>query len=158
VQIVKKQAIRMNLNLTEDVIFYLANSHNSLKSLIKHVNKLETLASLNPETINISVIKSLASDPSRKGIDDIKKIISNYYNISIKNLNSDNKKRIYSYPRQMAMYLTRKYLNLSFNEIGFLFGNKDHSTVVYAIQKIEKIKIDNKKIREDLKKLTSLIN
>lgn len=158
VQIVKKQAIRMNLNLTEDVIFYLANSHNSLKSLIKHVNKLETLASLNPETINISVIKSLTSDPSRKGIDDIKKIISNYYNISIKNLNSDNKKRIYSYPRQIAMYLTRKYLNLSFNKIGFLFGNKDHSTVVYAIQKIEKIKNDNKKIREDLKKLTSLIN
>jgi chromosomal replication initiator protein len=56
------------------------------------------------------------------------------------------------------MYLTRKHLNLSFNKIGFLFGNKDHSTVVYAIQKIEKIKNDNKKIREDLKKLTSLIN
>jgi chromosomal replication initiator protein len=56
------------------------------------------------------------------------------------------------------MYLTRKYLNLSFNEIGFLFGNKDHSTVVYAIQKIEKMKTDNKKMGEDLKKIISLIN
>jgi len=158
VQILKKQAMRMNLNLTEDVIFYLANSHSSLKSLIKHVNKLETLASLNHETISISAIKFLTNDPSRKGIEDIKRIISNYYNISIKDLNSDNKKRIYSYPRQIAMYLTRKHLNLSFNKIGFLFGNKDHSTVIYAIQKIEKIKTDNKKIGEDLKKLISLIN
>jgi chromosomal replication initiator protein len=158
IRIIKKRAKEIALNLPEDVILYLANSHESLKGLIKHIDRLEALASLKNEIINISVIKFLASDPARKGIDDIKKIISNYYNISIKDLNSNNKKRVFSYPRQIAMYLTRKYLNLSFNEIGFLFGNKDHSTVVYAIQKIERLKDQNKELNEDLKKFYNLIN
>ncbi|RPI77662.1 MAG: chromosomal replication initiator protein DnaA [Desulfobacteraceae bacterium] len=158
IKIIKNQAKQKNLVLPEDVIFYLAHTHDNLKGLIKHVDKLETFFSLKNEPINISNIKFLTGDSSRKGFDDIKRIISNYYNISIKDINSNSKKRIYSYPRQISMYLTRKYLNLSFNKIGFLFGDKDHSTVVYAIQKIEKMKTDNKKIREDLKKLSSLLN
>jgi chromosomal replication initiator protein len=89
-------------------------------------------------------------------IDDIKTIIAEYFNISVTDLGSNKKRRSYSYPRQLAMYLARKYTRLSFKEIGTAFGNKDHSTVIYAVQRIEKCK-EQENVRDDLMKIENLL-
>ena len=79
------------------------------------------------------------------------------FNISVSDLISNKKKRVFSYPRQMAMYLARKYTNASFKEIGDSFGPKDHSTVIYAIRRIERFKDQKKEIMDDLNKIENLL-
>ena len=70
---------------------------------------------------------------------------------------SNRRKRSFSYPRQLAMYLCRKYTDLSFKEIGDSFGHKDHSTVIYSVRRIEKQKAQKKDIQDDLKNIETLL-
>jgi chromosomal replication initiator protein len=91
-------------------------------------------------------------------IDDVKSIAAGYFNIPVSELISNKKQRIYSYPRQLAMYLCRKYTDLSLKRIGEAFGKKDHSTVLYAVNQINKYKNIKKEITHDLKMLEDLLS
>ncbi len=159
VHIIRKKAQKDGIPIPDDVIFFLAKSNRDIKGLIKNIVRIETYASLNRGDINISRVKSLIKDDRRKeaGIDDVKSITAGYFNIALSELISNKKQRVYSYPRQMAMYLCRKYTDSSFKQIGDAFGNKDHSTVIYAVNRIEKYKARKKEIREDLNKLEDLL-
>jgi chromosomal replication initiator protein len=159
VHIIRKKAQEDGIPIPDDVIFFLAKSNRDIKGLIKNIVRIETYASLNRGDINISRVKSLIKDDRRKevGIDDVKSIAAGYFNIALSELTSKKKQRVYSYPRQMAMYLCRKYTDSSFKQIGDAFGNKDHSTVIYAVNRIEKYKARKKEIREDLNKLEDLL-
>ena len=105
------------------------------------------------------MVKSLTRRKHRAEItvEDIKRVTSGYFNISLLDLVSGSKKRIFSYPRQLAMYLTRKHTPLSYKKIGTALGPKDHSTVIYAVRRIEKQKDRNKTIREDIKKMEDML-
>jgi chromosomal replication initiator protein len=158
INIIKKTTKEQGINIPEDVVFFLANTNNDIKSLMKNIIKIGTYASLNQRTINISTVKSFMKGKNKFeiDIDDIKTILAEYFNISVMDLVSNKKRRSYSYPRQLAMYLARKYTRLSFKEMGTSFGNKDHSTVIYAVQRIEKCK-EQKNVRDDLMKIENLL-
>ena len=94
---------------------------------------------------------------SKIDIRKIQSIISNYFNISMSQLKSNNKKKSYSYPRHLAIYLSKKYTDLSHQEIGFFFGERNHSTVLYAIKKIENLKGKNFGLRGDLINIENLL-
>jgi chromosomal replication initiator protein len=159
IDIIRKKAKKDGISIPDDVIFFLAKSNKDIKGLIKNIVRIETYASLNRGDINISRVKSLIKDYRRKeaGMEDVKSITAGYFNISLSELISNKKQRIYSYPRQVAMYLCRKYTDSSFKQIGDAFGNKDHSTVIYAVNRIEKYKVRKKEIREDLNELEDLL-
>jgi chromosomal replication initiator protein len=159
IHIIRKKAKEDGIPIPDDVIFFLAKYNRDIKGLIKNIVRIETYASLNRGDINISTVKSLIKDDRRKeaGMDDVKSITAGYFNISLSELISNKKQRVYSYPRQVAMYLCRKYTDSSFKQIGDAFGNKDHSTVIYAVKRIEKNKALKKEIREDLNKLEDLL-
>jgi chromosomal replication initiator protein len=159
IHIIRKKAKEDGIAIPDDVIFFLAKSNRDFKGLIKNIVRIETYASLNRGDINISTVKSLIKDDRRKetGMEDVKSITAGYFNIALSELISNKKQRIYSYPRQVAMYLCRKYTDSSFKQIGDAFGNKDHSTVIYAVNRIEKYKVRKKEIREDLNKLEDLL-
>ena len=158
IDIIKNTTKEQGIHIPEDVVFFLANTNNDIKTLMKNIIKIGTYASLNQRTINISTVKSFMKGKNKIeiDIDDIKPIIAEYFNISVMDLVSDKKRRSFSYPRQLAMYLARKYTRLSFKEIGTSFGNKDHSTVIYAVQRIEKCK-EQKNVRDDLMKIENLL-
>jgi len=145
--------------IPEDVVFFIANSNNDVKNLLNNVVKLETYASLDSASINLSLAKTLMRGREKGKIDleDIKTTTAAYFNILLSDLVSNKKKRIYSYPRQLAMYLARKHTLLSLNEIGSHFGHKDHSTIIYAIKRIEKNRERNKTIIDDVKKIENLL-
>jgi chromosomal replication initiator protein len=88
---------------------------------------------------------------------DIQKLIAGHFNISLSDLLSNKKARSCSYPRQLAMYLSRKLTKLSFNEIGKAFGNKDHSTVIYAVKRIEKERDLKREVLDDINKLNGFL-
>lgn len=76
-------------------------------------------------------------------VESIQKKVSAFFNLTVQQLKSKQKQKGISEPRQIAMFLSRKYTSYSFPEIGSKFGGKNHSTVVHAVKNIEK------KIKQD---------
>ena len=155
--IIKNKLKEKNLNIPNDIVFYLTKSTNNIKILLKNLIRIETYFSLNSGDINISLVKSIIKDENYLDINikDIQVLISGYFNISLSDLISNKKTSKYSYPRHLAMYLCRKYTNMSFQDIGYQFGNRDHSSIIYAIKKIEKSK--NKNLISDLYNIENLL-
>jgi chromosomal replication initiator protein len=160
VEIIRKKGKENGVILPEDVIFYLSHASRDIKGLNRNILKLKTYSLLRGGQINISLAMSLikGSHPSRIGIEDIKSVTAGYFNIPINELTSGDKKRSHSYPRQVAMYLARKYTDLSFKEIGSSFGHKDHSTVIHAIRRIEKQRDQGRSTTDDLTRIENLIS
>ncbi len=160
VEIIQRKAKENGVHLPEDVVFFLSHASKDIKGLAKNILKLKTYSSLKGDQINISMAMSLikGSYPSGIGIEDIKSVTAGYFNIPIHELTSGNKKRSHSYPRQVAMYLARKYTDLSFKEIGSSFGHKDHSTVIHAIRRIEEQRDQGRPTTDDLSRIENLIS
>jgi chromosomal replication initiator protein len=160
IRIIKAKGREDKIGIPDDVIFYLSTLNNDISSLIRNTTRIKTYASLNNRDINISMAKSFIKDyrVRRIEIDDIKSITAGYFNIPLSELISNNKQRIYSYPRQLAMYLCRKYTDLSLKKIGEAFGKKDHSTVLYAVKRMNKYKDMKKDITHDLEKIENLLS
>ena len=78
-----------------------------------------------------------ASRSNELSVDLIKKVVCDYYGVSKSQLNSKIRTKNIAIPRQIAMYLSRKLLDLSYKDIGYSFGKRDHSTVISACDKVE---------------------
>ena len=158
--IIKNKIKDINITIPNDIIALLLKSNSNIKILLKNIIRLETYISLNKSNINMSLVKSLIknSDNTDIGVSDIQSLTAKYFNISPSDIISYNKKNIYSYPRHLAMYLSRKHTDLSFKEIGYLFGDRDHTTVIYAFKKIDKVKNLKKEIKNDLNNIENFLN
>ncbi|MCF8061068.1 MAG: chromosomal replication initiator protein DnaA [Deltaproteobacteria bacterium] len=158
VQVVRRQTDREGIPLPDDIIFFLAKSNDDMKQLLRNVTRVQTYVSLNGGSINLSAVRNLIRDPAGREaeIEDIQAITAGYFKVSVSDLSSGKRQRSIAYPRQMAMYLCKKYTELSYKKIGNAFDKKDHSTVIYAVQRIEK-QLSRQDVREDLKNLENLI-
>lgn len=160
VKIIKARSKEDNMTIPDDVLFYFANSVQDIKALVNNMVRFETYASLNDGDINICLAKTLIRDDQKTeiGIENIKMTVAGFFNLSLSDLVSNKKKRAYSYPRQLAMYLARKYTQLSYQHIGAAFGNKNHSTVIHAIKRIAEKKKDQKEIRDHLTQIENILS
>ncbi len=160
IRIIKKKAKMEKISIPEDAAFFLANSTGDLKILIHRLISLATYSSLHQRPITISIIKSLVNNrqPQETNINEIQDLVADHFNISVPDLLSNKKIKKYSYPRHMAMYLARQITGLSLKDIAKSFGNRDHSTVIYAVKQIDKSRKEKKEIAEDLKKLERLLS
>lgn len=159
-EIIRTKSKENDLCLPEDVTFFLANSTNNLKSLTGYVSCLRTNSSFSSSKIDISAAQSIINGDTDKkvGIHDIQTHACIYFNLSLTDLLSTKKGRKFSYPRQVAIYLSRKLTGLSFKEIGEAFGNRHHSTVINAVKRIEEAKSLKAVILNDINKLQKLLS
>lgn len=82
-----------------------------------------------------------------------------HFKLKRSDLIGQSRARIYSYPRAMTMFLLRRLTRLSYPEIGMEFGGRDHSTVMYAVRKIEAlVLVKNARVTSDMKALASLLS
>ncbi len=161
IKIITQRAKDKGLKLPDDVVFFLANSTNDLKSLENYLSDIQTYASIYKRQITISTVKTLLSRDNAKKIrlTDIQKAITAHFNISLSQLLSDQKRRKFSYPRQVGMYLSRRLTGLSFKEIGHAFGKKDHSTVLYAVRRMEtNVRDGVSPVVDDINELLNLLS
>jgi chromosomal replication initiator protein len=160
IRIIKQKAKEQNTEFPDDVTFFLANTSADVSTLIKNLVRLISISSIYQQKIDISKAKSILEKrrSSHVRIEDIQRITAAYFNISISELLSSKKKRSISYPRQIAMFLSRKLTQLSFKEISEGFGRKDHSTVIYSVNRIEKDKDRVKEVRDDINKIRGLLS
>jgi chromosomal replication initiator protein len=159
IKIVKEKAKEQNFIIPDDVTFFLVNATKDLKTLIHHLVSLQTYTSLYQRQVDMSIAKSVIKSKLsyKTSVSDIQKVTAEHFNISISDLLSDKKKRKFSYPRQLAIYLSRTLTELSFNDIAKAFGNKDHSTVIYSVKRIQNAKEINERVLNDIIKLQSFL-
>ena len=79
-----------------------------------------------------------AEEETKITAESIQTTVARHFDIKISDLKSTNRAKSVSLPRQIAMYLIRKYTRMGFKEIGSYFGGKDHSTILHACNKIQK--------------------
>lgn len=158
-KIIKKKAKEENIPLPDDVAFYLATSTEDLKKLMKQLISIGNSSSCKKGDINIHTVKRIIKNIQSISVDitDIQKLTANLFNISLTDILSNKKTYKFSYPRHLAMYLSRELTGLSFKEIARAFGNKDHSTIIYAVKHIEKDKEKKGGVMADLDRLQNLI-
>ena len=141
--ILRKKIQLESIIIDDEILSLIATKVDSnIRELEGIINKLIAKASLTETPITIEM--------AQKAIDDIKgetKVISSayiqdvvakYYNISVNDLKGQKRSADVTFPRQIAMYLCRNVAQMSMPQIGRDFGNRDHSTVMYACDKIEK--------------------
>lgn len=148
-----------------EVVEYLANCVDSnVRELEGVVNSLIVDSALLQRKIDIELakyrIKSLV-DESQKAIsiDKIIDVVTTHFNIKVSDIKGKTRLREVVLPRQIAMYLTKEFTELSLKTIGYHFGGRDHTTVIHAIQTINDLQnqdrglmIHIKDIKEKLKK------
>ncbi|MGP1930129.1 MAG: helix-turn-helix domain-containing protein, partial [Arsenophonus sp. ET-DL12-MAG3] len=91
-------------------------------------------------------------------IDNIQKTVAEYYKIKFADLLSKRRSRSVARPRQMAMALIKELTNHSLPEIGDAFGGRDHTTVLHACRKIEKLMKETHNIKEDFSNLIRILS
>jgi len=130
-------------DFSNEVLYYLANKVTSnvrqLEGAIKRVIAYANLANTKPtkDIVDKALKEYVSQKPTEITIEYIQDIVADHYSIAIEDLKAKKRNQAIAFPRQIAMYLSRKLTDTSFPKIGEKFGGKDHSTVLHACNKIE---------------------
>lgn len=153
------------LSLSESVLDYVAqNVTSSGRDLDGAVNRLVQQNQLTGESISVEMAEVALRDllrgkePKRVRIEDIQRVVSKHYNVSKADLLSARRTRTVVRPRQIAMYLSKQMTPRSLPEIGRRFGNRDHTTVLHAVRKIEEMVNADRVLLEELEGLKRQID
>ena len=163
VAILKKKALLNNINFPDDVLNLLANKISSnIRELEGAMIKISAYSSFTGKPITIDLAIEATSNLLKENekvitAENIIKSVCNYFNIKISDIKSNKKLKEFVEPRQIAMYLIRNYTELSFPEIGDKFGGKDHSSIIYAVNKVKKNLETNEKLEKILNNIIKMI-
>jgi len=162
----EEQAKKYNIPIDDDfieVINLLAEKIKfNIRDLESALSRIISLSNVFNKKITVKFAKENLKDIfSVKDIDitceTVKKAVCKKYNIKITDMESAKRKREFTYPRQIAMYLCREFTDLSLPKIGASFGGRDHTTVLHACEKIGKELVTNQTLADEIKDLTDAI-
>ncbi len=163
VAILKKKALLNNINFPDDVLNLLANKISSnIRELEGAMIKISAYSSFTGKPITIDLAIEATSNLLKENekvitAENVIKSVCNYFNIKIGDIKSNKKLKEFVEPRQIAMYLIRNYTELSFPEIGDKFGGKDHSSIIYAVNKVKKNLNNNEGLEKILSNIIKMI-
>lgn len=141
--ILKKKADVEKLDVPNEVMVYIATKIKSnIRELEGALIRIVAYSSLTNRDITVDLaseaLKDIISNKQNKNItiDIIQDVVAAYFNLRVEDLKSQRRTRNVAYPRQIAMYLSRKLTDMSLPKIGEEFGGRDHTTVIHAYEKI----------------------
>lgn len=160
IAILKQKAALERRELPHDVaLFIAARAKTSVRELESCLVRLLALASLSDRPITIELaeesLRDLIVPEESVDHDTIIDLTATNFGVQATDIRGSRRTKQLVLARQTAMYLMRKNLNLSLKEIGFRFGGKDHTTVMHAIGKIERLRTQDVSFDARLKKLSS---
>ncbi len=145
IAIIKRKAELLEITLPDNVAEYIANKlKNNIRQLEGAVKKMKAYYLLTGETLNISTAQAAISDiinnnqPAPVTVEKIIEEVARTFGTTPEDIRSAKRSANISGARQVAMYVVREITQLPMTSIGEEFGGRDHSTVVYAIQQVEK--------------------
>lgn len=145
IAILRKKVDAERLPVGNDVMAFIAKSIvSNIRELEGALTRIVAYAALTNQTVSIKLAETALKDIFNENASTqitanlIQQIVANYYNIHVEDIQGSKKTKTIAFPRQVAMYLCRKFLDISLPKIGEQFGGRDHTTVIYAVSKIEK--------------------
>jgi chromosomal replication initiator protein len=146
VAILLQKATLSNYPIVEDVAFFIAKHvRSNIRELEGALKRVDAYSKFHKRAITVELAKEalkdlLASQNKQVSIENIQKTVAEFYRIKISDLLSKKRTRVITRPRQIAMCLARELTQLSLPEIGAAFGDRDHTTVMYACKTIESLR------------------
>jgi len=143
--IVKRKSRERGAEMPDEVSQMIAEAiETNVRELEGAVTKLLGYASLTTQPVTPALAREALRDvfQVRRGqpsMDDIIQVVTEYFSVKLSDLQSKKRTNSVAYPRQICMFLARKITRHSIEEIGGFFGGRDHSTVLYAVDKITKL-------------------
>ena len=143
VAILRRKADLDGVELPDEVALFIARQVKSnIRELEGMLNRVIAFSSLTAKPLSLELAQEtlkdiLPPDHHRVVPTEIVKFVARHYGLKVSEIKSRNNSKQIAFPRQVAMYLCKKLTDLSYPEIGRLFNNKHHSTVMYSVEKIE---------------------
>ncbi|MAD57429.1 MAG: chromosomal replication initiator protein DnaA [Porticoccus sp.] len=154
-----KKATQARVNLpTEEAFFIAQRIRSNVRELEGALKRVIASAHFTGSPINVDLIKEslkdlLAIQDRLVTIDNIQKVVSDYYKLKMSELLSKRRSRSIARPRQVAMALSKTLTSHSLPEIGEAFGGRDHTTVLHACRKIKELEEKSLDMQDDMKHL-----
>lgn len=165
IAILQKKQENDGYYVSPDVIEYIAaNVKSNIRELEGSLNKVIAMARTDHRDIDLALaqeaLKDIILPDSKKVItpDSIIQEVASYFGISPDDIKGDKRSSKIAYPRQLAMYLIREMTNTNLKAIGEIMGGKDHTTVMYGVNKITTSLNEDPRVEEDIEKLKKLIS
>jgi chromosomal replication initiator protein len=161
VAIIQNKMESDGIEIPNNVIEYLAYSvEKNIRELEGVLISMIAHASLNRREIDLELAKQTLQSliqhiDTEVGVDYIQKSVAEYFDITVNDIKDKTRKKEIVLARQIAMYFAKELTNLSLKTIGYHFGNRDHSTVIHAIQTVNDLIESDRKVKmavDDLKK------
>ena len=155
---IQQMARLKKLSLTKEQILTLAQRFKDFRYLQGILLKLFAFRELVRKDLSKKDFLHILSNTEEQTAesltpDTIIGTVADYFNLSVREIKGSKRHAHIAQARQVAMYLCRKLLSVSFPALGRIFGNKDHSTVLYSVKKIEQLQEDDQELKQLLKEL-----
>jgi len=164
IAILRKKAQSEKLQVSPDILEYMASKVSSnIRELEGTLIRVTAFASLNRQPVDMALVQTVLKDLITLDEDnviapvDIINHTAEYFKLTVDDLYGSSRSQAVATARQIAMYLCREMTNLSLPKIGQLFGNRDHTTVMYANKKITELMKERRSIYNQVTELTSRI-
>ena len=154
---------KLQVNISQSVLEFLAHKITSnVRELEGALNRISAYSSLVGKEITLDmtqeVLRDLLRSSQRKvNIEQIQKKVSEHFNVKMSDMSSARRSRTIARPRQIAMYLSKNLTSRSLPEIGRRFGNRDHTTVIHAVRKVEELRDKDNSFDEDVQLLIRML-
>jgi chromosomal replication initiator protein len=164
IAILRKKATSERIDINDDVVEYMASKVSSnIRELEGALIRVTAFANLNKTQVDMPLVQTVLKDlllteqTNVVAPADIISLTATFYQLSIEDLYGSSRSQMIALARQVAMYLCREMTNLSLPKIGQLFGNRDHTTVMYANKKISELMKERRSIYNQVTEITSRI-
>jgi chromosomal replication initiator protein len=154
VAIIRKKAAAEKAEIPNDVALFIAGTVKSnIRELEGRLNRVLAFSSLTGKPVSVELAREtlrdiLGHEENRAIPSEIIKSVASHYGLRVSDLKARTNAKPIAFPRQVAMYLCRRLTGLSYPEIGRLFNDKHHSTVMHSVEKIEKMVEDDADFRK----------
>lgn len=163
VQILQKKSSLLGINLPKECALFIAqNVVSNVRRLEGALNQVVANANLTGAPISLEMVQYALKDivairVQAVSMDNIRKVVAEYYNVSVKDLMGKKRTRSIARPRQIAMALSRELTKESFPDIGQSFGGRDHSTVMHACSKVDELRKEDPVLDKEYKALSMML-
>jgi chromosomal replication initiator protein len=154
VAIIRKKAAAEKAEIPNDVALFIAGTvRSNVRELEGRLNRVLAFSSLTGKPVSVELAREtlrdiLGRDENRAIPSEILKTVASHYGLRLSDLKAKTNAKPIAFPRQVAMYLCRRLTGLSYPEIGRLFNDKHHSTVMHSVEKITKLVEDDPDFRK----------
>jgi chromosomal replication initiator protein len=151
-----KLNFKENYNIDEEIFKFLATEvTSSIRELVGALNRVLAFGKIKTKSPTIHECQKILKDfinynNKSVNVESIQNIVASYFNLNIQEMLSPRRSRSLARPRQIAMYLAKQHTTNSLPDIGRKFSNRDHTTVIHAVKKIDELIKKDNEIRQNV--------